>query len=115
MNRGTFLTRLLLALALLGLVVAPVQNASAARAASMMQALSARMDMSCCPDGMPIMADCGKDCPAALVCGSSVLNLVAPEVDRLTAQLYHDVRFSFGSDPEPVSKAGEPPPRPPRA
>jgi hypothetical protein len=115
MQRGNLLTRLLLALTLVGLVMAPFQGADAATKAVSMAAAAAHMDMSCCPDGQPMKADCGKDCPAAQACTATgvsmaCLSAAAFILRPITSELHAAFRQAALT-----SLAGEPLPRPPRA
>src|SRR5262245_17912354 len=76
----TLVRRTLAALAVLGLIAAPLGNAavaspSASDAASVMEmssdtGMAAEMAMPCCPDEAP-MPDCGKHCPM-MACGAPV-------------------------------------------
>ena len=69
MNRLSAIRYLLAALAIVGLILAPIASPAAAMPAAMSDDASMAMpaDMPCCPDQAP-MPGCGKDCPFMAVC-----------------------------------------------
>ncbi|WP_244520140.1 hypothetical protein [Sinorhizobium glycinis] len=117
------LRRLLFAFALLGIMFGPVSVSAAASA----MALSSDMqmasmpgmddvdDMSGCPEEQQAQKDCGKTCPLALICSSTILadeNRADGWRMRLaTRSLSH----GFLQEAHLPSATVEPPPRPPRA
>jgi hypothetical protein len=107
--------RMLLLLAVFGLAFAPL-GASPSSAAVAGPALSIMQDdMPCCPDGKPMVPDCGKDCPLAVLCVSGMVS--APLVETHSFFLLAPVGDDFlnGRDLILPSLIGEPPPRPPKA
>jgi hypothetical protein len=114
MNRWSFATRLLLALALFGLVLGPVAAPSGAPVAA--QAMVSMPDgMPCCPDERPAVPDCAKDCPLALLCMAGTGGVQAPATPDFLSGAPADDVFLRGRDVVLSSLAGEPPPRPPKA
>lgn len=108
------ISRLLLVLALFGLVAAPMAVSSAAPAAAM-AAASMPDGMPCCPDNQPAVPDCGKGCPPAVRCLSAAVSVSAPETAALLLLGLAGEKLLSGRDNVPASLAGEPPPRPPKA
>lgn len=107
--------KMLLLLAVFGLAFAPL-GASPSSAAVAAPAISIMQDdMPCCPDGKPMVPDCSKDCPLAVMCASGVVN--APLAETLSFFLLAPVgdQFLNGSDLILPSLIGGPAPRPPKA
>lgn len=117
------LRRLMLALALLGIVLGPmsVSTAVSAMAASsdMQMAAMPGMDsadeMPCCPEEQPQKNTCGSSCPLALICSSTILvhehSADGWRVDLASLGLAHQ----FLQDSQLPSAIVEPPARPPKA
>lgn len=118
------LRRFLLLFSLLGVVLAPasVGTAMAAMAASSADGMNmadvpqAVADMSCCPDEEPVgEIDCGKPCPLALICSTSIIGSFDPamswKIDFAASKPSYDpLRASLHRSSIP-----EPPARPPKA
>jgi len=111
------ISTLLAALAMLGLVLAPLARPAMAMPAGLMAmagdhtAMDMSADMPCCPDNAPV-PDCAKDCPLMALCmAGTVLNLPA-SVGLLPPKLANVVL--------PTNETGlpglnhGPPPRPPK-
>jgi hypothetical protein len=113
MVRSSMTSRLLLALALLGLVLGPI-GASSAGPAMAAQTMAPMADgMGCCPDHQPAVPDCGNDCPLAVLCVSALPSISIPEVPYLVRMPIRD-EFREGRKMALASLIGEPPPRPPK-
>lgn len=107
--------RALLLLVVFGLAFAPL-GASPSNAAVAGPALSIMQDdMPCCPDGKPMVPDCGKDCPLAVLCMLGVVCAPLPEALSFLLPALLGDDFLNGRDVILPSLAGEPPPRPPKA
>jgi hypothetical protein len=114
------ISHLLAALAVLGLLIAPLTSPLVAIAAevdmgdqmTMATAAAASMpaDMPCCPDEIPV-PDCANDCPLTAICMSNML--------QTTSESSLDLPLRFVGVTLPGSDAGlaglrhGPPPRPP--
>ena len=120
------LARLLAALAVLGLLAAPLATpASAMTMPGTVHALAIASDssgqlhsemampeeMPCCPDKAPI-SDCSKDCPLMTLCLGMVLNL--PTGAALLLPVGYTGLVFPQSDTALTSLGYGPPPRPPR-
>ncbi len=121
------LRRLMIALALLGIVVGPVSVSTAAAAmagaSDMQMAPMPEMDMAgadempCCPDEQPAPQEkaCGTACPLALLCSTTILaqkdNSDGWRVDLTLLALSHD-RLQEDHLPSAIV---EPLARPPKA
>lgn len=112
------LLRLLLALAVLGLVAGPAGAATGSPPLHALQALPAagmesEGDMSCCPDRQPVQKPCGLSCALAPQCG-------APVADGRGAVAWRIGCTAAGPAPRPMqerppaSALVAPPERPPR-
>jgi hypothetical protein len=109
------ISRFLLALALFGLVLAPLAASSAVPAMAA-QAMGSMPDgMPCCPDDQPAAPDCAKDCPLAVLCLSGLVSVPAPETPTFLLHLPIGDEFLAGREAVLSSLVGEPPPRPPKA
>jgi hypothetical protein len=106
--------RTLLLLVVFGLAFAPL-GASPSSAAGAGSALSMQDDMPCCPDGRPMVPDCGKDCPLAVLCVSGLVSVQVPETPTFVVQAPIGEEFLDGREADLSSLIGEPPPRPPKA
>ncbi len=114
------ITRILLAVVVLGLVLAPMGGSVMAVAASMPgmseavadSPASATDDMPCCP-AKPSLPDCGKDCPFAALCGAIVLHGVSSS--SLIVPLTLAAVILPGDQSALVSLARAPPRKPPKA
>ena len=76
--------------------------------------MSMQDDMPCCPDGRPMVPDCGKDCPLAVLCVFGVVSAPLPESLSLLLPASVGDDFRNGRDVILPSLVGEPPPRPPK-
>jgi hypothetical protein len=70
--------------------------------------------MPCCPDSKPMMPDCRKDCPLAVLCVLGVVTAPFPEAPPFLLPAPVGGAFLKGRDVVPPSLVGEPPPRPPK-
>ncbi|RWP12547.1 hypothetical protein [Mesorhizobium sp.] len=105
--------RMLLLLVVFGLALAPL-GASPSSAAVAGSALSMQEEMPCCPDGRPMVPDCGKDCPLAVLCVVGVVTAPLPETLAFLLPAPVGDDFLNGRDVILPSLVGEPPPRPPK-
>ncbi|WP_147307491.1 hypothetical protein [Mesorhizobium denitrificans] len=110
-----FASRLVLALALLGLVLGPMGAASAAPTTAAQTMASMADGMACCPDSQPAVPDCGSDCPLAVLCVSAIPGISVPETSSFLIRLPIQNEFREGRERVLASLIGEPPPRPPQA
>ncbi|RFC65911.1 hypothetical protein DY251_16160 [Mesorhizobium denitrificans] len=115
MKPRAFTRRLLVVLALFGLVLAPLTASSASLTMSAQAMASMPDGMPCCPDDQPAVPDCGKDCPLAVLCLSGLVSVPVPETLRLLTHLPIGDKFLVGREAVLSSLGGEPPPRPPKA
>lgn len=125
--------RMLCVLALLGVMFGPVSVgvAESAMASSGsismsdpmpdMQMPSAEMEraavadgMPCCPKAQPVVPDCQKNCPLALICASMVL-AHPPQAPFTKAAFPWTISFPVMPEDNLASTVIEPPARPPRA
>jgi hypothetical protein len=117
--------RLLAALALLGLVLAPLTRSAMADAGSSapqshhemtadMSADAAAMPegMPCCPDSPP-MPDCGKHCLMAM-CAASVMSTLPASTSQFLPNVVSH-KLAVHQDPALSGVPITPPPKPPRA
>jgi hypothetical protein len=113
-NRLSAIRYLFAALAIVGLILAPIASPAAAMPAAMSDDASMAMpaDMPCCPDQAP-MPGCGKDCPFMAVCS-------APSVCDTPRGMVLAVPPVLAGLVDPGHDAGlnglnqRPPPRPPK-
>jgi hypothetical protein len=115
MKPWLFASRLVLALALFGLVLGPIGAASAAPTVAAQTMASMADGMACCPDGQPALPDCGNDCPLAVLCVSALPSLSVSEASSFLIRLPIRDEFREGRKAALASLIGEPPPRPPQA
>lgn len=115
------LKRFLLLFGLLGLLLAPATTGTAmaamvvSAAPQMDMALIADDDMPCCPEEQPVkQADCGKPCPLALICSTSLLGNFGSAATWTVAVTQTDMLFEIPRDRLHLSAIPEPPARPPR-
>jgi hypothetical protein len=117
------ISRLLVALAIVGLMLAPLARPAMAEAmkadlhvgmgANASDNMGMPADMPCCPDQAPV-PDCGKDCPLMAMClASMVLNL--PASVGLALPVTAAGLVLPGNDQDLSSLGHGPPPRPPKA
>lgn len=114
MKLWSTISRFLLALALLGLVLAPLAASSAVPAMAA-QTMGSMPDGMPCPDDQPAAPDCAKDCPLAVLCLSGLVSVPVPETPTLLVNLRIGNEFIAGREAVLSSLVGEPPPRPPKA
>ena len=119
MNRLSAIRYLFAALAILGLILAPIATPATAMPAAISDtgmsdeaSMAMPADMPCCPDQAP-MPGCGKDCPFMAACN-------APSVCDTPRATVFAVPLVLASLVVPGSDAGlsglseRPPPRPPK-
>jgi hypothetical protein len=107
------LPRLLLILAILGLVARPfttMVHGPAMAAASMAEMPEG---MPCCPDNQPTVSDCQKACLLMAACAAKCFSAV-PTFSRLAFTLRPEGLFRPRSDRIADAIAVKPPARPPR-
>jgi len=113
MKVRAWLPRLLLILAIVGLIARPFTTTvygPAMAAASMAEMPDG---MPCCPDNQPPVSDCQKACLLIAACAAKCLSTM-PIFSRLVFALPSDGVFRPGSDMIVDAAAIEPPARPPR-
>lgn len=119
--------RLFLLVAMLAVVVGPMSiglagSAMASSGVATMEAMASAMpgmrmaeDMPCCPEKQPVKLDCGKGCPLALVCTTSIF-AHAPESHGWSAAIsWQSHRYDLLPASQLMSALVEPPARPPKA
>lgn len=113
------LRRALLLVAVLGLLFAPATIGAAM--AAMTPGLDAQMNMGSgtnvqgCPDEQPVKKlDCGKPCPLALICSTSLVGSFGSNAQWKSVFAMHDLKFSLPSEDDFRSAVSEPPARPPK-
>jgi hypothetical protein len=106
--------RILLLLVVFGLAFAPL-GASSSNAAITGSTFSMQDDMPCCPDGRPMVPDCSKECPLAVLCVLGVVTAPLPETLAFLLAAPVGGDFLNGGDVILASLVGKPPPRPPKA
>ena len=109
------ISKLLAALAVLGLLLAPL--ARPAMAATMLSAadhaaMGMPADMPCCPEQGPAK-DCAKDCPLMATCMVGSVQALPP-VARLFAPPKAAGPLLSGNDADPAGLSTGPPQRPPK-
>lgn len=109
----TVVKRLLLILAIVGFVIAPLAGRMTGTAAEQ-DTMVAMDDMPCCPPSKPAMPDCMKDCPLLAFCLAKCVS-TAPLIvaDIVRRELVGDM-VPVHNDELRVSWAQELQPRPPR-
>ncbi|MCA1408316.1 hypothetical protein I6F26_30380 [Ensifer sp. IC3342] len=126
-HRGMFavvaLRRLLCLLALLGVAFGPVSVSTAANAMALssdmqmeaMPGMDGSDDMSNCPEQQPVQKnECGKACPLALLCSSTILAHEDTGGWRISLES-RELSHGLLQDSHLPSALVEPPARPPRA
>ncbi|XNY09569.1 hypothetical protein ACMFL9_32320 (plasmid) [Sinorhizobium meliloti] len=118
------LRRLLFAFALLGIVLGPVSVSTAASAMALssdmqmaaMPAADDVDDMSGCPEEQQSQKDfCGKSCPLALICSSTILADEQRAAGWRVRLASRSLSHGFPQEAHLPSAIVEPPPRPPKA
>jgi len=114
MKRFELVGRVLMLLALAGLMLAPhgVAVAGPATSAAPMSAMAG--DMDCCPGQQAPLPDCGKDCPSVAPCSFGIGSACTIEAASFEPRVLDGLMMPHGHDFELVSLTGEPPSRPPR-
>lgn len=117
------LHHLLLSAALVALLFAPA-SMSAAEAAMVPSAMAAAVTMDgmvdmpeampCCPKPKPVPSDCGKACPLALICTSSLIGHTADEVTVPDGVVAASTAFNSSVFTALSSLGYSPPQRPPK-
>ncbi|RWE68098.1 hypothetical protein [Mesorhizobium sp.] len=102
-------------LAVFGLAFAPLGASSSGAAVAGSPLSIMQDDMPCCPDGKPMVPDCGKDCPLAVLCVLGLVSVQVPETPTFVVQAPIGEEFLDGREAVLSSLIGEPPPRPPKA
>lgn len=118
--------RLFMLVAMLAVVVGPMSIGVASGAmaspgaltpeatAGAMPGMQMVEDMSCCPEKQPVKPDCGKGCPLALVCTTSIF-ANAPEVHGWSFAIsWQSHRYDLLPTSQLMSALVEPPARPPK-
>jgi hypothetical protein len=117
MKLGLALRCLLPALAIAGLLLAPIVLPVAARAAATDPATQASMamkgDMPCCPDEVP-GPDCSKDCPLMALCMAKLIQGY-PFAAVLRVTFVRLARLLPADDNRLAGVIALPPDRPPKA
>jgi hypothetical protein len=120
------ITRLLLILAIVGIVLAPFTAPAVAGGMAVPMAMTdtgtdmasaddmAMAEMPCCPPAKPTVPDCQKACPLATLCLAKLVQGILP-VGAVSARLGISVALLPGNDAAPDTLAPLPPPRPPQA
>jgi hypothetical protein len=111
------ISRTLTALALLGLILAPIARPAMAMPAQghiasvdHEAAIDTPSDMDCCPDQAPA-GSCGKDCPLMAMCVAQAVPAVAP---GLVLPLELALHVQPGTPTRLASAGPSPPPKPPK-
>jgi hypothetical protein len=118
--------RLLFVTALLGIVFGPlgvaVADSAMASGLAMSNNMSSTMpgmqmadDMPCCPEKQPVKPDCGKNCPLAIVCTTSILADAPDNHGWSFAISWQTHRYDILPTSQLMSALVEPPARPPKA
>ena len=105
----------LAALAVLGLLLAPVARpamAATMQAAADHSAMEMAADMPCCPEQGPAK-DCAKDCPLMATCMAGGLQALPPVARLFIAPKAAGVLLA-GNDADPAGLGTGPPQRPPK-
>ncbi|PDT76536.1 hypothetical protein [Sinorhizobium sp. BJ1] len=117
------LRRFLCLLALLGVVFGPVSMSVAANAMALssdmqmeaMPGMEGAEDMSCCPEQQPAQKnECGRACPLALLCSSTILAHEDTGGRRISLES-RELSHGLLEDSHLPSAIIEPPARPPKA
>ncbi|NLR97300.1 hypothetical protein HGP17_10710 [Rhizobium sp. P38BS-XIX] len=119
--------RLFLLVAMLAVVVGPMSlglasSAMAFSGAMTMEAMASAMpsmhlaeEMPCCPEKHPAKIDCGKGCPVALVCTTSLLAHAPDSRDWSFVISWQTHRYDILPTSQLMSALVDPPARPPKA
>lgn len=106
--------KILLGLALLGLVMAPAGRAAVALAAHSEVSMNDQVgmgDMPCCPDEAPV--SCAKDCPFMALCSGGTM-LCSPAHSGLLVPHSLATLNIAANDEDVAGQIYGPPPRPPK-
>lgn len=114
MTRWFALRRLLVILALLGVVMAPLGETMAAPAMAAQSMAAMADDMPCCPNHLQTKMDCTTSCPFVGLCVAGLSSVVLPEAASINLSSLVGVSFSRGESFALSSLVGEPPSRPPK-
>lgn len=114
------ISRMLLSLALFGLMLGPMAAGSVTPAmatqAMATQGMASMVDgISRCPESPPAVPDCAKICPLAVLCVSSLVSVQNSDAPTWLARPAAADDFLSGKEAVLASYIGEPPPRPPKA
>jgi len=115
--------RVLLFLAIAGLILVPIARPVMAMPADLSASIGKQLatdpmastisdDMPCCPSE-PSLPDCGKDCPFMALCAAAAL-IAAPQAALSVPITFAGIVFS-GDQTDLASIARAPPQRPPKA
>lgn len=121
MNYLTALIRLLAALALLGMLTAPVASAAVEHTMAGMRGSAAtsvdglKGDMSCCPDEQRGQPECDNSCPLVIICSTSPPSAVLKGDWASAALPWTSYVFAGHRFDRLNSISVEPPARPPKA
>jgi hypothetical protein len=120
------ITRLLLILAIVGIVLAPFTAPAVAGGMAVPMAMTdtgtdmasaddmAMAEMPCCPPAKPTVPDCQKACPLATLCLAKLVQGILP-AGVGSARFSIALALVPGKDANPDTLAPIPPPRPPQA
>jgi hypothetical protein len=120
------ITRLLVILAIVGIVLAPFTAPAVASGRAVPMTMTdtgtdmasaddmAMAEMPCCPPAKPAVPDCQKGCPLATLCLAKFVQGILP-VGAVSARLSIAVALLPSNDAAPDTLAPLPPPRPPQA
>ncbi|MFJ1310864.1 hypothetical protein [Agrobacterium pusense] len=117
----TTLRRFLFLFAVLGLLFAPASVVMATAAmtpgtdAQMNMKMDSKADMPSCANEQPVKElDCGKPCPLALICSTSLVGSFGSTAEWKSVVEMHDLKFSLPGEDDVRSTISEPPARPPK-
>lgn len=83
--------------------------------ASTMPGMQMAEDLPCCPENQPVKPDCGKGCPLALVCTTSIFAHAPNNHSWSFAISWQSHRYNLLPTSQLMSALVEPPARPPKA
>jgi hypothetical protein len=115
MKPWSMISRIFLALALFGLVLAPLAASSVTPAVAAQAMASMPDGMPCCPDEQSAIPGCAKDCPLSVLCISGLVSVPVPQTPTFLVLAPVGEKFLDRREAGLSSLIGEPPPRPPQA
>jgi hypothetical protein len=108
------LDRFLVALALLGVLLAPLGPTLAAPMMKVQLRADMSADMTCCPDDDMQKPACNGECPFVALCNAAHAGLLVPTAIEAASRQSFDLRLLPGQDLPFLSRLADPPARPPR-